>query len=29
MTAPPVNGPSTKYVPAFSMNQRITMMADK
>jgi uncharacterized protein YxjI len=29
MTLPPVNGPSTMYVPAFSMKQRITMMANK
>ena len=29
MTVPPINGPSTMYVPAFSMTQRITMMANK
>jgi uncharacterized protein YxjI len=29
MTLPPVNDPSTMYVPAFSMKQRITMMANK
>jgi uncharacterized protein YxjI len=29
MTVPQINGPSTMYVPAFSMKQRITMMANK
>jgi uncharacterized protein YxjI len=29
MTLPPVNDPSIMYVPAFSMKQRITMMANK
>jgi hypothetical protein len=29
MTVPPINGPKTMYVPAFSMTQRITMMANK